>query len=530
MRNSDPAPALPSRDAGVILCRVGFFLALICDILLSWYPFRVSSFSDAVAEIERGFLVGAGDDAAGHILLALLGVFLRLGFAQMAIRRHVLVIVSCFFAIEYGQAFVELRHFRGADLAVNSLSGGLGIVVGSWLLRMRVLPVLARYARPLWRVAAIVALATVVVIQSVPRTATQLRDWDDKQALQLLNEGSGNRTWLGVLDGVALYPRVFNPDEVAVLAMTSFREPGATERRRQRSAAVIYPFSGELGGELLLDRAGRLEPRPDLHEVALTAAGSALSALDAGGIAVAASTMLSTDGAVPELARTLTSADQFSIELRCAPLHLEQTGPARLITYSSHPHFRNFTVGQENDLLVFRVRNPANGRNGMRHQGEWPAAFSDLKVRHYLICYDRGWMTLFRDGVQFGSVQRIPWAPSFYGSPVPWNSVAITWPLFLCFGIGVWLGYRSGLAVVLLLWTAAIVATAMTALLMHQHLRTEPLLTGLPVALLACAVIRQLTVKTDQGHGAKVSQVSAEAASEPQFGNGAAGGKPLENR
>jgi outer membrane protein assembly factor BamB len=42
-----------------------------------------------------------------------------------------------------------------------------------------------------------------------------------------------------------------------------------------------------------------------------------------------------------------------------------QTGPARILTFSSDPYHRNFTLGQEGDRVVFRLRTPETGENGM---------------------------------------------------------------------------------------------------------------------------------------------------------------------
>ena len=46
------------------------------------------------------------------------------------------------------------------------------------------------------------------------------------------------------------------------------------------------------------------------------------------------------------------------------PDNLEQTGPARIVTYSQDWRYRNFTLAQIRNTLTFRLRTPASGLNG----------------------------------------------------------------------------------------------------------------------------------------------------------------------
>jgi hypothetical protein len=46
------------------------------------------------------------------------------------------------------------------------------------------------------------------------------------------------------------------------------------------------------------------------------------------------------------------------------PNNLEQTGPARIVTYSQDWRYRNFTLAQMRNTLTFRLRTPASGLNG----------------------------------------------------------------------------------------------------------------------------------------------------------------------
>lgn len=502
-----------SLSDGVLLCRALFLLALLWDVLLSWYPLHVShGWSAAGTRMAEGLLTAGGDDAAGHVLLAFIGIFHRMGFEHARLSRHVLTLVGCFAAIEFGQAFVDERHFRGGDLIVNSLSGGLGLVCGAWLLRAGWRSWLDRRALVVWRLGAVVALLVLAALFGLPRVATQLRDWDRSLPLRLLNEGGDDRPWLGILDGVAIYPDSTSAERATLLAMTGFRDSGAVERRRARGVLLQYTFDAPplpvsspdapgipSGDEFSIPASSAIvEPPPALYLDSRGAGSEGGSEtpvapprwLPRGGLAAAAPTGVVTRDSLAAVVDAMTRQDRFSIELRGATLDLEQAGPARLITQSSHPYFRNFMVGQERDALVFRVRNPANGRNGLEHQGVWPEVFTDRRVRHLLVSYDRGWMTLYRDGARFGDAQRVPWAPRVFGAPLRWNEDEALFLIFLCFGVALGLGTRSTLRWVLALWGLAFGIASLGAVAFDQRFEPFVFLVGFLVAVAGAFVAR----------------------------------------
>jgi hypothetical protein len=78
--------------------------------------------------------------------------------------------------------------------------------------------------------------------------------------------------------------------------------------------------------------------------------------------------------------------------------NLEQSGPARIITYSRDPGNRNFTLAQIHDTLTFRLRTPSSGMNGAN-----PALYSGpvLSLDHpafVAAVYDGRTSRLYVDG------------------------------------------------------------------------------------------------------------------------------------
>lgn len=57
---------------------------------------------------------------------------------------------------------------------------------------------------------------------------------------------------------------------------------------------------------------------------------------------------------------------QLTIEAAIEPDDLKQKGPARIVTFSSSAGERNFTLGQQDDRLIFRLRTPSTGLNGVQ--------------------------------------------------------------------------------------------------------------------------------------------------------------------
>jgi hypothetical protein len=70
------------------------------------------------------------------------------------------------------------------------------------------------------------------------------------------------------------------------------------------------------------------------------------------------------DEAAENLIAACRKSNQLSVEAIVRPDRLDQAGPARIITLSSSAGSRDFTLGQERDKLIFRLRTPKTGENG----------------------------------------------------------------------------------------------------------------------------------------------------------------------
>ena len=116
------------------------------------------------------------------------------------------------------------------------------------------------------------------------------------------------------------------------------------------------------------------------------------------------SALVTSEGPARKLYDGLTSSEALTVEVWAMPEHLEQTGPARIVSYSSDNSLRNFTLGQQNDGAVMRIRTPRSGLNG---------AYPDLEIAgvlgtglHHIVSTQDGEMTrMYIDGeLQSGSL------------------------------------------------------------------------------------------------------------------------------
>lgn len=67
---------------------------------------------------------------------------------------------------------------------------------------------------------------------------------------------------------------------------------------------------------------------------------------------------------VPRWVPAAIASGRLQIDLRVRPFASRQAGPARIVTLSPDPKSRNFTVGQDGDALILRLRTPWSTDNG----------------------------------------------------------------------------------------------------------------------------------------------------------------------
>jgi VanZ family protein len=163
----------------------------------------------------------------------------------------------------------------------------------------------------------IAIVGTILLVHN--RVVSDLSNWSPDFHLAIGNELTGDRPWVGTVSRLAIYPYAMSSSQVSDLTRSG-DALGSTE-------APVVDLTPAAGSATLNDR-----PLSRPEEL--------------------------------RLYQTLVSRNQFTLFVAMRPSNLEQTGPARIVTYSQDAYNRNFTLGQINKALTFRLRTPATGPNG----------------------------------------------------------------------------------------------------------------------------------------------------------------------
>jgi hypothetical protein len=247
------------------------------------------------------------------------------------------------------------------DILSNTCGAVIGYLVARLLLRMGHDPGSLRLYRPVTVAAIPIAiLGTLGLLHHRP--ASDFSNWSPAFHLAVGNELTGDRPWSGTVSELAIYPFAMSPTQVSDLEGQSTTSDSVQKAPMKGSseAAIVGPMQSTA-----LTRFGRpiLSRREELS-----------------------------------LYKELVSRNQLTLVVRMRTNNLEQTGPARIVTYSLNPVSRNFTLGQIGNTLTFRLRTPASGLNGAE-----PALYTGpvLSLDHtYLVAavYDGRISRLYVDG------------------------------------------------------------------------------------------------------------------------------------
>ncbi|MFN0128052.1 MAG: PQQ-binding-like beta-propeller repeat protein [Verrucomicrobiales bacterium] len=104
-------------------------------------------------------------------------------------------------------------------------------------------------------------------------------------------------------------------------------------------------------------------------------------------------------GDMESLSGVFKKAGALTIEVIFTAADIEQTGPARILTFSESGYARNFTLGQEKDALILRLRTPATGANGMNPQTVL-TRIEPARLYHCLISYGNGTLACYLNGAE----------------------------------------------------------------------------------------------------------------------------------
>ncbi|MEM7401518.1 MAG: LamG domain-containing protein [Pseudomonadota bacterium] len=89
-----------------------------------------------------------------------------------------------------------------------------------------------------------------------------------------------------------------------------------------------------------------------------------------------------------KLFNLLSGGNQFSVEAWVIPEALNQTGPARIVSYSINTGRRNFTLGQTNTQYIARIQTLETGPNGNNPELSTGNDVLNTELTHVVMTYD----------------------------------------------------------------------------------------------------------------------------------------------
>jgi hypothetical protein len=101
-----------------------------------------------------------------------------------------------------------------------------------------------------------------------------------------------------------------------------------------------------------------------------------------------------------EFFERMVKGSGLTLELWLETEDIEQSGPARILTYSLNPHTRNFTIGQSYDQLVVRLRTTETSLNGTNPHLIIDDTFNYQYLQHVVITYDFSEQRVYINGEQ----------------------------------------------------------------------------------------------------------------------------------
>lgn len=118
-----------------------------------------------------------------------------------------------------------------------------------------------------------------------------------------------------------------------------------------------------------------------------------------GGVRVNTTTVFASPGAASKIISRCMTTNQITVEAWVKPENLTQAGPARILTLSLDGSYRNFTLGQSQDTLVWRLRTSTSTLNGSPYLYTTENAIT-TGLHHVAATFDTtGRMDIYIDGV-----------------------------------------------------------------------------------------------------------------------------------
>jgi VanZ family protein len=291
------------------------------------------------------------------VLFNVLGYIpLGVALAGRGFRRTIIAATAVSVIAEIAQIVAPSRFPSPIDVICNVAGAVIGLLAARrWWNHGTRLVIDKRIA-----IATAVAAVALVAVQALPGKPATLENWDPTFQLAVGDELTRDRAWDGKIRDLAIFA-------------------GALDRRTMSELAQRQPIK-DMPPALVFGPAGDLDVE--------TIRGQPLIRGEQ----------------LRRFHNAIVERSAFTLVFRMRPATTDQTGPARIVTYSHDPMRRNFTLGQEEQALVFRVRTPASGANGTAPELYTSPVLISKRELFVAASYDGHISRVFIDGQLVGRV------------------------------------------------------------------------------------------------------------------------------
>lgn len=295
-------------------------------------------------------------------------------------------------AVELLQVLLPFRYASFLDVAVNAGGAAIGylfyIITARPVYRMLTRAVErgnAGYASG-WLVAAYCVYLLGVLLISVPLQRSSLTNEFNKSSYPLVvgNEPTGDRPWSGRVHDLIITRHGLSREGVAnYLADRPLTEEDA------RMVVAHYVFEGRAP---YYDRMGLNAP--------LEWRGIPPDSTEPEGVLITERRWLQTAKAAYEASSWIMETNRFTICFRGANNPKSFPEKARIVSVSSNPYQRNFSVVQLGNDLGVRYRSMTTGLNGTNPQFVVPDVFADTALHRIVVSLNATHLHVYVDSIQ----------------------------------------------------------------------------------------------------------------------------------
>jgi glycopeptide antibiotics resistance protein len=312
--------------------------------------------------------------------------------------------------IELSQTMLASRYSSESDIITNTLGGAVGFIVYRALGEYVVEIFAAIWARARRLIDAracamigLIWLLSAMVLAFWASDASGLDDWHTIYPLCLGNEPIGGVPFTGRVGCLFLADRAVTDGQADRL----FAGDDFVSIVGAKSVLGAYRFHG-FGP--YADATGRLPtiewvggPPRGVERGALESGSmsshSRLWAATFGGISLYADHWLRSVADMAAAVVPIRKSQAFTLMVDCKTYNPYIIGPARIATISVDRGSRNFTVAQDQQVLVVRMNTPETGGNGTDPEFEVNNVFTDPDSPHrILVTYQRPTLRIYVDG------------------------------------------------------------------------------------------------------------------------------------